>query len=193
MMPFIGHHFFLKCMKQKIISMNAKRIIGVILCLFVVTVGYSQEKTRKQLRTESKIEKGKQISVLVDAKEFVFVANRAFPQGFRSIDLTTNTNFIEFKPAFIKSEMPFFGRGYSGIGFGGDKGLKFEGKPSEFSIVKTKKTYELNATVRGEGDVFRITLSILFEGSATLSIYSNNRSAITYYGEIFKIENKNND
>lgn len=193
MMPFVGHHFFLKCMEQKIISMNAKRIIGVILCLFVVTVGYSQEKTRKQLRTESKIEKGKQISVLVDAKEFAFVANRAFPQGFRSIDLTTNTNFIEFKPDFIKSEMPFFGRGYSGIGFGGDKGLKFEGKPSEFSIVKTKKTYELNATVRGEGDVFRITLSILFEGSATLSINSNNRSAITYYGEIFKIENKIND
>ena len=193
MIQFIGHHFFLKKKKKKIISMNAKRIIGVILCLFLVTLGYSQEKTRKQLRTESKIEKGKQISVLVDAKEFVFVANRAFPQGFRSIDLTTNTNFIEFKPDFIKSEMPFFFFFYSGNGFGGYIGLKFEGKLSVFSLVKTKKTYELNATVRGEGDVFRITLSILFEGSATLSINSNNRSAITYYGEIFKIENKIND
>ena len=57
-----------------------------------------------------------------------------------------------------------------------------------FSIVRVKKTFELNATMRGEGDVFKITLSILDEGSATLTINSNNRSAISYYGEIFKID-----
>ena len=165
--------------------MNAKRIIGLILCLFVFTVGFSQEKPKKQLRTERKIEKAKQIAILVDSKEFVFVGKRAFPQG-----LSTNTNFIEFKPDFIKSEMPFFGRGYSGIGYGGDSGLKFEGKPLEFTIVKAKKTYELNARVKGESDVFRITLSILEEGSATLTINSNNRSAISYYGEISKKKKK---
>ena len=168
--------------------MNTKKYIAVLLLLFTVTISFAQVKTRKQLKAESKIEKVKQISLLVDSKEFVFVGKRAFPQGFRSIDLTTNTNFIEFKPDFIKSEMPFFGRGYSGIGYGGDTGLKFEGKPTEFTIVKTKKTSELNATVRGEGDVFRITLSILDEGSATLTINSNNRSSISYYGEIFKID-----
>ena len=188
-MPFIGHHFFYQIDRNiNIVSMKTKRIIGLLLCLFVFTVGYSQEKTRKQLRAESKIEKGKQISLLIDSKEFVFVGKRAFPQGFRSIDLTTNTNFIEFKPDLIKSEMPFFGTGYSGIGFGRDIGLKFEGKPLDFSIVRTKKSYELTARVRGEGDVFRITLSILDEGSATLTINSNNRSAISYYGEIFKID-----
>lgn len=191
MMPFLGHHFFIKVyIKQKIISMNAKRIIGLILCLFVFTVGFSQEKPKKQLRAERKIEKAKQIAILVDSKEFVFVGKRAFPKGLRTVDLTTNTNFIEFKPDFIKSEMPFFGRGYSGIGYGGDSGLKFEGKPLEFSIVKAKKTYELNARVKGESDVFRITLSILEEGSATLTINSNNRSPISYYGEISKIEKK---
>ena len=172
--------------------MKTKRIIGLMLCLFVFTFGYSQEKTRKQLREESKIEKAKQIAILVDSEEFVFVAKRALPQGFRTVDLTTNTNFIEFKPDFIKSEMPFFGRGYSGIGYGGDSGLKFEGKPSELTIEKTKKTFELKATVRGAQDVFKISLSISFDGSATLTISSNNRSTISYYGEISKIE-KNAD
>ena len=171
--------------------MNAKRIIGLILCLFVFTVGFSQEKPKKQLRAERKIEKAKQIAILVDSKEFVFVGKRAFPQGLRTVDLTTNTNFIEFKPDFIKSEMPFFGRGYSDIGYGGDAGLKFEGKPIEFSIVKAKKTYELNTSVRGEGDVFRINLSISDQGSATLTINSNNRSPISYFGEIFKIKKEN--
>ena len=172
--------------------MNAKRINGVLLLLFVFMISFAQDKTRKQLRVENKIDSSKQINALVDSKEFVFVAKIAFPQGFRSIGLTTNTNFIEFKPDFIKSEMPFFGRVYSGIAYGGDAWLKFEGKPAVFSIVRVKKTFELNATMRGEGDVFKITLSILDEGSATLTINSNNRSAISYYGEISQIEKKNN-
>ncbi len=170
--------------------METKKIIALMFLLFVVTMGFAQEKTRKQLKEESKIEKVKQIAILVASQKFVFVAQRAFPQGFRTIDLTTNPNFIEFTPDFIKSEMPFFGRGYSGIGYGGDIGMKFEGKPIEFSIVKAKKTFELNAIVRGESDVYRIMLSISYEGSATLTINSNNRSSISYYGEIFKIEKK---
>lgn len=170
--------------------METKRNSILIFLLFVATIGFAQEKTRKELREESKIEKVKQISILVASKEFVFVAQRAFPQGFRTIDLTTNPNFIEFNPDFIKSEMPFFGRGYSGIGYAGDTGLKFEGKPTEYSIVKTKKTFELKALVRGESDVFKILLSISYEGSATLTINSNNRSSISYYGEISKIKKK---
>ncbi|WP_413997841.1 DUF4251 domain-containing protein [Flavobacterium sp. W1B] len=170
--------------------MKSKSRILLVFLLFVVTMGFAQEKTRKQLREERKIEKEKQTAILVNSKEFVFVGQKALPQGFRNIDLTTNPNFIEFKPDFIKSEMPFFGRGYMGIGYGGDKGLKFEGKPSIFTVEKAKKTYEIKATVRGEQDVFKISLSVSFEGSATLTINSNNRSSISYYGEISKIEKK---
>lgn len=170
--------------------MKSKSKILVVFLSFVITMGFAQEKTKKQLREERKVEKVKQTEMLINSKEFVFVAQRALPQGFRDMDLTTNPNFIEFKPDFIKSEMPFFGRGYSGIGYGGDDGLKFDGVPKEFTIEKTKKTYEIKASVRGEQDVFRIMLSVFFDGSATLTINSNNRSAISYYGTIFKIEKK---
>ncbi len=40
---------------------------------------------------------------------FVFIGKTAFPQGFRTMDLTTNSNYVEFHPDMIKSEMPFFG------------------------------------------------------------------------------------
>ena len=49
--------------------MYTKRIIGLLMLLFLVTIGYAQEKTRKQLREESKIEKIKQIAILVDSKD----------------------------------------------------------------------------------------------------------------------------
>lgn len=172
--------------------MKLKRTIALTLFLLVVTMGFAQEKSRKELKHERKVEKVKKTAALVDSKEFVFVGQKALPQGLNAIDLTTNPNFIEFNPNFIKSEMPFFGRGYSGIGYGGDSGLKFKGKPIDFTIEKGRKTYEIRATVRGEADVFKISLSVFFEGSATLTINSNNRSAISYYGEIFEIE-KNKD
>lgn len=80
--------------------------------------------------------------------------------------------------------MPFYGRAHRGIRYGGDEGLKFTGVPENFTLSKAKKNYLHNATVKGEKDPFRISLLVGFEGSATLSITSNNRSTISYTGEI---------
>jgi hypothetical protein len=170
--------------------MKLKKIFPLIVLLFAFTIGFSQEKSRKQIRKERQIEKERQTEHLINTKEFVFVAQRTSPQFFTNMDLTIIPNFIEFTPDFIRSEMPFFGRGFSGIGYGGDRGLKFKGKPNEFTIVKKRKTYEIEATVKDEHDVFKISLSVSFNGSATLSIISNNRSPMMYFGDISKIEDK---
>ena len=169
--------------------MKSKRVLTVLFMVFSIAFSFSQERTKKELRTDRKLEKANQIQVLIDSKEFTFIGRKAIPQGYSAVDLTTNDNFLEFTPTLIKSEMPFFGRGYSGIGYGGDKGLKFEGNPTEFSVMKGKRSFEIKAVVRGENDVFKIILSVFFEGSATLTINSNNRSSIYYYGEITTIEN----
>ncbi|MFV5689444.1 DUF4251 domain-containing protein [Flavobacterium sp. ZT3R25] len=171
--------------------MKTKTAILVLFLSLIVTASYTQEKSKKQLREERKIEKEKQISSLVDSKEFVFIGRTALGQGFRSIDLTTNSNYVEFKPDKIKSEMPFFGIGYSGIAYGSsDGGLNFEGSPKEFTIEKGRKAYQIKATVKGDTDVYLLFLSVFFEGDATLTINSNNRSPISYNGEIRPIEKK---
>lgn len=170
--------------------MRIKTSISVIFLSLLMTTGYAQEKSKKELKEERKIEKQRQIDVLVNSKMFVFIGKTAFPQGFRTMDLTTNPNYVQFQPDMIKSEMPFFGRAFSGVGYGGDVGLKFEGIPQEFTIEKGKKAYQIKAVVRGDKDTYRLLLSVFFEGSATLSISSNNRSTISYNGEILKIEKK---
>ncbi|MFV7236698.1 DUF4251 domain-containing protein [Flavobacterium sp. ZB4R12] len=171
--------------------MKKKTAILVIFISLLVTASYAQEKSKKQLRAERKIEKEKQIASLVDSKEFVFIGKTALGQGFRSIDLTTNSNCVEFKPDKIKSEMPFFGRGYSSVAYGSrDGGLNFEGSPKEFTVEKGRKAYQIKATVKGDTDVYQLFLSVSFGGSATLTINSNNRSTISYNGEIRPIEKK---
>jgi hypothetical protein len=170
--------------------MKAKNFFLVLLFSSVVSNSFAQEKTRRQIREARKIEKQKQTEILVNSKEFVFVARNASPQGFRNIDLTTNPNYIKFQPDFIKSEMPFFGTAYTGIAYRGDSGFHFEGKPLEYTFKKEKKAYQIKAVVKGQNDVYTMFLSIFFDGSASLSINSNNRSTISYNGEIGPREKK---
>jgi hypothetical protein len=51
--------------------------------------------------------------------------------------------------------------------------------------VKTiKKGYEVKAKVAGLNDFYDLFLTIGPDGNASLTITSNNRSTITYYGNI---------
>lgn len=127
--------------------------------------------------------KEKQTELLLERREFVFRANRALPSGGSSIDLTTNPNYVKFSPDHVESYMPFFGRAYSGVGFG-DTGLHFEGKPEDFIVEKKRRNYQVSATVRGERDIFRLFLTVTPKGDANLTITSNNRESISYRGGI---------
>jgi hypothetical protein len=165
--------------------MKAKiSILAFILVLSITTV-FAQEKSKKELKEEKKIERQKQVEGMINAKAFDFVGITAMPLGGRkSINLTTTTNYVKFQPELIDSYMPFYGQAYSGVGYGGDEGLKFIGKPEDYTVSKGKKNYQVDATVKGEKDTFRLSLSVSFEGSANLTITSNNRSSISYHGEI---------
>ncbi len=163
------------------------RIVQLIVFLLIgLTPAMAQSTDRKTAKEQKKIEREKEIAVLVDSKKFEFRARRALPTGFKQMDLTTNPNFILFSPDSIVSEMPFFGRAYS-VPYGGDGGLKFDGKPEVYTIEKDKKFYMVDAKVKSKGDYFTINLSISFDGDATMSISSNSRSPISYYGEISSI------
>ncbi|MEK7718212.1 MAG: DUF4251 domain-containing protein [Bacteroidota bacterium] len=163
-------------MKLKITQLIVLLLIGLLPAMAQLT-------DRKAAKEQKKIEREKEIAALVESKRFEFKASRALPTGFRQMDLTTNPNFIRFSPDSIVSEMPFFGRAYS-VPYGGEGGLKFEGKPEVYTIEKGKKFYSVDAKVKSKGDYFTINLSVSFDGGATMSISSNNRSPISYYGEI---------
>lgn len=170
--------------------MKANCLLIAISLTLCFTTGFAQEKSKKELKQEKKLEKQKQVDDLMTAKTFEFIGRTALPTGYKSVNLATTTNYVKFQPELIDSYMPFYGRAYSGVGYGSDDGLKFTGKPEEFTINKGKKNYEVSATVKGEKDTFRLTLSVGFEGSTSLTITSNNRSAISYSGEIKAVEKK---
>ena len=164
--------------------MKTKFSTLVLILSFLITNGFSQEKSKKELKEEKKIEKQRQTEAMINDTNFVFKARTALPSGMRSVNLATNPNYVKFMPGLIDSYMPYFGRAYSGVGYGSDAGLKFTGKPEEFTIEKKAKGFQIDAEVNSTTDKFNISLTVGFEGSASLVITSNSRSTISYQGEI---------
>jgi hypothetical protein len=164
--------------------MKTKISFLMVLMFLILTSAFSQEKSKKEIKEEEKLQKQMQIETLVNSKEFVFVARYAIPSGGRQVNLTSNPNYVKFHPELLDGYMPYFGKAYSGIGYGGDSGIKFKDKPETFTVEKKKKNFQIDAEVKGENDTYRLSLSVTFEGSTSLSIISNNRSFISYQGEI---------
>ena len=164
--------------------MKSRIFILLIIFSSVLETGLSQGQSRKELNQQRTLEKQKQVDSLVNSREFVFIARIAMPTGMSSVNLSSNPNYVKFQPDLIDSYMPFFGTAYSGVGYGTDTGLKFKGKPELFKVEKNKNTYQIDAVVKGETDNFRLSLSVGFWGSASLTITTNNRSIISYIGEI---------
>ncbi len=167
-----------------------KTLVLSFFLSFSMLIGFAQEKTKQQLKEERKLAKQKEVDALVNFKEFEFTGVMAYPQGGRSIDLTTNSNYLRFKKDSIHSEMPYFGRAYSGVAYGGRGGLDFKGPIRDYSISKGKKSYIIKAEVRDTSDSYTIILTVFFEGNASLSISSSNRSSINYSGNIDKLKEK---
>jgi len=160
----------------------------MIMLSLILTSGYSQEKSKKELKEEESLRKQAEIETLVNSKDFVFIARYALPMGAKQVDLTSNPNYVKFNPDLMDGYMPFFGTVTSGIGMGADATIKFKDKPETFNIEKKKKNFQIDAKVKGENDIYRLSLSVSFEGSTSLSIISNNRGTISYQGEIFPPE-----
>ncbi len=155
--------------------MKALRIFSTLFVLFIFGNATAQEKTEK---AKSSIEE------LLNSKSFEFIANTAIPLSGATRDLVGSGYSITFSPEMVVSNMPFYGRAYSGMNMGRDKGMRFKGIPENFTVVNSKNGYEVSTKVKGENDTYVILITTGNSGFATLSISSNDRGTISYHGEI---------
>jgi hypothetical protein len=173
------------CLKKEIISKSLLYFLFIgILC----HSGFAQEMSKKALKEKEQDEKRKATLTLIESKTFTFEGQTAITDRGRSINLMGNPNYFKIMPDIIESSMPFFGRVTGAASYGDNGGLDFKGKPKNLVIEKAKNKYKLNVEVKASPDSYRIYMEIGLEGGATLSISSNNRSTMTYYGEISELK-----
>lgn len=162
--------------------MERVAILFMLFCFFSFN-GFAQEKTKKELKQESQIKKQKEIEALINSKNFVFDAEKVYPQGTRMINLDYNTYMLKFNLENVVCDLPFFGRAFN-VGYGSDGGIKFEGKPQNIRIEQKGKKYLIRTTVNGTNDVYDLLFTIFYDGGTSVNINSNNRASISYDGRI---------
>lgn len=160
--------------------MKSRKYPWIVLLLLVPGLLMAQEKMSKEQR---KLEKQQQTEEMVKAVRFVFAAQTAYPEGGTSVDLSMDNYFVEYSPDLIVSDLPYYGKAYSGVAYGGG-GIRFTAKPGEYTTEQTKKGYIIKTEVREASDTYTLTLTVASEGSASLAVYSNNRSNITFTGDL---------
>ncbi|WP_430815004.1 DUF4251 domain-containing protein [Carboxylicivirga sp. RSCT41] len=172
-----------------------KSLIGLLVLSSILVLpieNANAQSKKKKNKKERRMEQFVETQKLVDSKAFIFVPDRAFPQGGRSIDLTTNYGFIKVMNTETEGDMPFFGRGFS-VPYGGDGGIKFDKtaiKDEKLEINEKKMRISYSFEAAGENDTFRISMDISYSGSASVTVISNNRSSISYNGEISELEDE---
>ncbi|HET8803285.1 MAG TPA: DUF4251 domain-containing protein [Aequorivita sp.] len=159
--------------------MKALRIFSALIFLFVFGNAQAQDETEK---------KQSSLETLLNSQSFEFIANTAIPISGPTKNLVGSNYSITFSPEMVRSNMPFYGRAFSGMAYGRDKGMRFEGHPENYTVINAKNGYEVSAEVKGENDTYFISITTGNSGFATLSISSNDRGTISYQGEI--ISNK---
>ncbi len=143
--------------------------------------GRQSKKEKQQAEFKKTVE-------LVEGRHFIFEAQRAFPQGGRSIDLTTNYGFIKITGSDAEGHLPFFGRAYS-VDYGGGGGIEFKGEMQNVEIDTHQRKMKLRFTFEvKDKDTFKVNMDIGSNGNTTVNVNSNNRSSISYYGKISVID-----
>ncbi|WP_026452656.1 DUF4251 domain-containing protein [Aequorivita capsosiphonis] len=164
-----------------------KMLIGFLFCFILGSVS-AQEKELKADTINGTINNATAtIAELLNSKTFEFIANTVFPSGGTPKNLVGSGYFVTFSPEIIISNLPFYGRGYTGMTMGRDKGMRFEGAPKDFNI-SDGNDYEVKVTVNGESDTYAVSMSVSVSGYATLSISSNDRGPITFQGEVVAVQ-----
>lgn len=124
------------------------------------------------------------VKTLLDSKNFEFLANTMLPMGQASKNLVGSEYSVRFSQEMIVSDLPFYGVAHRGMGVGLDKGMRFQGRPTDFSVQDSEKGYQINASVKTDDDRFDISMHVSKSGYATLTIESKNRESISYDGEV---------
>lgn len=149
-----------------------------MLSLFANTVSLAQDsKKDRKAAAEALVKKS------IETKQYVFTARTANPIGGRSINLTSTYDLKVYGDSVI-CDLPYFGRAFSATAATGG-GINFTSTNAEYTATDAKKGgWNINIKPKDISDIRQIDLFVSPSGYTTVTVTSNSRQSISYYGMI---------
>lgn len=157
--------------------MKAVRYLILFLFAFLADTVFARggEEDRDKALQDS-------ISCWIEQRTFAIDARIAYPQGGRSIPLTSPYG-LRMQNDSVDVFLPYYGRAYT-IPYGGGEGLRFQAPVRNYKQQFKKDSYRISFEVRTREDNYRFSLSVYTGGSATIQVTMQNRQSIRFTGEI---------
>lgn len=151
------------------------------ICLFsiaftgVATILTAQKKTS---------DKAVQIKNMLDSQRYVFHAKSVVPSSGRQRYLTSEY-IVSISKDTVISDLPYFGRAYSASIGNTDGGIRFTSVKFTYSKVAGKKgSWKITIKPTDNRDVQQLLFTVYDNGTAYLTVNSNNRQSISFNGDI---------
>jgi hypothetical protein len=137
---------------------------------------------------ESKEDKYDALKNIVEAKQYVFIAETAQPVSGRNRQLSPGYK-LELRTDTLISDLPYFGRAYTAPIDPAEGGIQFTSTDFEYQVNPGKKgSWDISIKPKNGKDANRFSLYISKSGKASLQVVSNNRQAISFNGYITGIK-----
>jgi len=123
------------------------------------------------------------VKKLIDSKTYIFHAQSATPLGGSTRQLTSDYNLNLIGDSLV-SYLPYFGRAYTAP-MPNETGLDFISSDFTYKVKERKKGgWDVTIEPKDQRNVRSMLLSISESGYTSLSVTSNSRQPISFYGYI---------
>jgi hypothetical protein len=165
----------------------------IIFCVLIMSSIslFPQGLSKKEIRRQADSTAFKNLTEWIGSRNFVFTATQVIPQSSPSRMLTTQEYTVVVKEDSVFCDLPFFGRAFS-IAPGETGGFHFAEPIADYTIEVNMRRHkiEMNLKTKTRSDYFNLHFTIYSKKSASLSVISNNRSGISFRGELEDIEQR---
>jgi hypothetical protein len=164
----------------------------LLTLVFVFTLFSTQfiAQTKKELKAEEAQKEYEMMKSLINSKEYVFDATWISTTRGRRINISGGSNSITVKQDSTEAAMQFFGEVYSirnsseGVAFDN----VIENYKVEFNDKKRRITISYN--VKNKSETYGVLMSVSKTGYCYVDVFSNNKSNVTYDGNVSAIKNE---
>ncbi|MHA7111326.1 DUF4251 domain-containing protein [Sunxiuqinia elliptica] len=149
----------------------------MLMIMLSLGMGYAQDKTESTTQE------------MIEGKQFKFTARSVTPLSGSTINLTSTYDLV-VDSSLVEAWLPFYGRAYQSDYGSTEGGIKFkeEAKLYEVKYNEKKKSYAVRIEVDTAKDSYKIYISAGESGYASMSISSNRKQSVSYYGIIEAID-----
>lgn len=149
---------------------------GAIVLVLLLSVVYSFSQTN--------LKETNQFQQMIENRQFKFVAHSLMPLTGSTVHLTSIYD-LKVDSLNVEAWLPFYGRAYQ-HDYGSAGGIKFNEKANtlEIEVTEEKQIYKVKIEVKTKNDSYLIFIHAGGGGYASMSINSNRRQSVSYYGVI---------